>query len=61
MIFNNCSIVSARVPDFVNFIDVEKDTRLAQSCLSRSQLVERYTEDTVRKQELLVQAEVQLR
>ncbi|XP_048252840.1 serine/threonine-protein kinase TBK1-like isoform X2 [Haliotis rufescens] len=50
-----------RVPDFVNFIEMDKDMRLAHSCCARAHLIKRYTAETVQKQEMLVEAELCLR
>lgn len=53
-----CIFLAAPFPEFVNYIDMDKDARLAHSCVARAQLIKTYTECTVEQQEMLVEGEL---
>ncbi|XP_041349909.1 serine/threonine-protein kinase TBK1-like [Gigantopelta aegis] len=49
------------IPEFVNFVDMEKDLRLSHSCSARGHLIKRYTDETLRKQKFLSEGLVCIR
>ena len=56
-----CLLSPAPFPEFLNIIDVDKDSRLALNCLARGHLIKHHTEKVAQHQRCLVEGHLFLR